>query len=115
MKPTLKVFLMTVLSFLISTVATLDKFNIWFVVLVTVAFAGEYAAKNYWFPSNSPEGQVYWKDILSGLFLAVCASLNALGASLLLGTIFTAHILWITVIGAIAAYFTKTLPQGTKM
>jgi len=114
MKPTLKVFLMTIASFLITTIATLASFNAWYVVIVTVAFALEYAAKNYWFPSVSPEGTLYWQDIVSGLVLAIIAGLNGLAASLLLGTEFTAHLLWISVVGAIAAYFTKTVSQGTK-
>jgi hypothetical protein len=114
MNRTLKVFLMAVASFVITTIATLATFNVWYVVLVTGAFALEYAVKNYWFPSNSPEGQLYWKDILSGLVLAVCAGLNVLGANLLTGTEFSAALLWSTVVGAIVIYFTKTIPQGAK-
>lgn len=114
MKPSIKVFIMTVVSFLISTVATLESFNIWFVVLTTAAFAGEYAAKNYWFPSTSPAGQLYWKDILSGLFLALLTAVNGLAASLITGVEFTGQILWVTVIGAIVAYFTKTVSSGVK-
>jgi len=114
MKPSLKIFFMAVIGAMITTISTLATFNVWYVVLVTGAFALEYAVKNYFFPSNSPEGQVYWKDLLSGLFLAVCMALNVLGANLLTGTEFSAAVLWTTVIGAIVGYFTKTVPQGIK-
>ena len=114
MKSTWKVFIMTVVGFLITTVSTLEVFNVWYVVLVTGAFALEYAVKNRWFPSTSPEGTVMWKDLLSGLFLAVCMAVNVLGANLLTGTEFSAAVLWTTVIGAVAGYFTKTVAQGVK-
>ena len=114
MNSTLKVFLMTVMGFLITTISTLETFNIWFVVLVTVAFAGEYAVKNYLFPSTSPGGLVYWKDILSGLALAVFMALNVLGANLLTGTEFSLAVFWSTVVGAVGVYFTKTVSQGVK-
>jgi hypothetical protein len=114
MKPTWKVFLMAVIGFLVTTVSVLQDFNFWYVALVTVAFAGEYALKNYLFPSTSPEGQVYWKDIVSGLFLAVCMALNVLGANLLTGTEFSLTVFWTVIIGAVVGYFTKTVPQGVK-
>ncbi len=110
----LKVFLMAVIGFLITTVSTLDAFNIWYVVLVTVAFAGTYAVKNYFLPSDSAEGAVKWKDILSGLIIAVCMAISNLAATLITGIDFSAQVLWITVIGAVVGYFTKTIPQGVK-
>ena len=107
-----KVFLMTVIGFLVTTVSTLEVFNFWYVFLITIAFAVEYAVKNYLFPSPSPGGKLFWQDLVSGLILAVCMALNVLGANLLTGTEFSASVLWVTVIGAVVGYFTKTTSQG---
>jgi hypothetical protein len=114
MSKTWKVFLMTVIGFVITTISTVQDFNIWFVAIVTIAFSAEYAVKNYFLPSDSPGGVLYWKDVVSGLILAVCMALNVLGANLLTGTEFSAAVLWTTVLGAVVGYFTKTVPQGVK-
>jgi hypothetical protein len=105
-----KVFIMTVIGFLVTTVSTLEAFNWAYVVLVTGAFALEYAVKNYWFPSTSPGMSLYWKDILSGLLLAILLSVNSYAASLILpdAPAFNLHILWVTFVGAIVGYFGKT-------
>ena len=114
MKPSLKVFLMAVFGFLITTVSTLQQFNAWYVVIVTVCFAGEYALKNYFLPSTSPEGTLFWQDIISGLVLAVLMGFNNLAASLLTGVALSWAVVWSTVSGAVVGYFTKTVASGQK-
>lgn len=115
MKSWTKVFLMAVVGFLITTISTLENFNIWYVVLTTGVFAVTYWLKNKFLPSDSEEGIANWKDIVSGLLVAVCMAISILAADLLTGTAFSAHVLWITVLGAVTGYFTKTIPQGAQV
>ena len=114
MNAKVKVFIMAVIGFIVTAFSVMGNFNLWYLLIVTVAFALEYAAKNFFFPSTSPTGQVMWKDLLSGLILAVCMALNVFGANLLLGIEFSAHALWVAVVGAVVGYFTKTVSQGQK-
>lgn len=115
MKSSLKVFIMSVIGFLVTTLSTLEDFNFWYVVITTVVFASGYAVKNYLMPSDSAEGVVNWKNILSGLIIAVNMALSNLAAILLTGSEFSFHVFWITVVGAVVGYFTKTIPQGEQL
>lgn len=114
MKANWKVFIMTVIGFLVTTISTLQDLNAWYVVLVTLAFAGEYALTNFWFPSTPDGNVVYWKNIVKGLVLSVLLAVNSYAASLILPDApeFSAKILWSVLIGAFAGYFTKTIPAN---
>ncbi len=114
MKPSLKVFIMSVIGFLVATISTLSDFNAAYVAIVTVVFAATYWLKNYFMPSDSGEGVANWKDILSGVIIAVCMALSNLAATILTGADLSVQILWTTVVGAVIGYFTKTIPQGEK-
>lgn len=114
MKPSLKVFIMSVIGFVVTTVSMLEAFSFPYVAIVTMVFAVSYWLKNYFMPSDSGEGVANWKDILSGIIIAVNMALSNLAATLLTGTEFSMQVLWVTIAGAVIGYFTKTVPQGAK-
>jgi len=105
---------MAVIGSLVTTLSMLTNFNAAYVAIVTVVFAAQYWVKNYFMPSESEEGVLLWKDIVSGLIIAVCMGLSNLAATFLTGTEFSFTILWTTIIGSVIGYFTKTVPQGAK-
>jgi len=115
MNSKLKVFIMAVIGFVVTWLSTAQEFNLAQTLLMTVSFAGTYAIKNFFMPSDSPEGQVFWKDIVSGVVIALCMALSNLAATLLPGVEFSWPVLWTTIVGAVVGYFTKTLAQGKKV
>jgi hypothetical protein len=110
----LKVFVMALAGFLFTTIATLQRFDLIYVGVVTLVFAGGYATKNFFYPSISAEGEFSWRDLVSGLIVAVTMGLSQLAAMLATDTAFTWQILWSMMLAALTTYFTKTLPQGFK-
>ena len=106
---------MAVIGFVVTWLSTTQDFNFAQVALMTLAFAGTYAIKNFFMPSDSPEGSVFWKDIVSGAVIALCMALSNLAGTLIPGVEFSWPVFWTTVIGAVVGYFTKTLAQGQKV
>jgi hypothetical protein len=116
MNAKLKIFVMAVIGFVVTTLSTIEVFDLAYVALVTVSFALTYALKNLWFPSNSNEGSVVWKDIVSGVILAVSMALSTYAAAIILPEVeFSFKVMWMNVIGAVVGYFTKTVAQGQKV
>ena len=114
MSAKLKIFLMAVIGFVVAMLTTIETFNIAYILIVTVVFSATYAVKNFFLPSDSSEGVANWKDIVSGIIIAVCAALSTFAANLLTDVDFSWKILGVTIIGAVVGYFTKTIPQGVK-
>jgi ABC-type uncharacterized transport system permease subunit len=102
-------------ALLFAVVGTLPVWNLWFSIIVAVVFTGGYAIKNKWLPSNSPEGELNGRDIVSGLFLAIVMGLSDLVASSITGEPLTGKMVAITISGIIVQYFTKTISTGTKL
>jgi len=112
MSSNLKIFVMALAGFVFTTIATLQRFDIMYVLVVTLVFAGGYAVKNFFYPSISAEGQFTWRDLLSGLIMALTMGLSQIAAQWTTNTPFTWQIVWSMMLAALTTYFTKTLPQG---
>lgn len=115
MKAKTKSILMFIGALLFAIAGTLPVWDIWFSACVAVVFTGGYAIKNKWLPSNSPEGELNGRDIVSGLFLAIVMALSNLVAGYVTGTHLTGQIFAITISGAVVQYITKTISTGTKL
>jgi hypothetical protein len=111
MSTKVKIFLMALVGFIATTLSTLDVFNVWYVAITTVAFVLMYAGKNWLLPSTSPEGTVNWRDILSGVIMAVSMALSSGVTSFLVEGQLNWHALWVAVAGAVVGYFSKTMVQ----
>ena len=114
MKNTIKGLIMAVVGFLAATIADLEVVNWAYVGITTVGFTLMYLAKNFFLPSNSDEGGFNWRDALNGVLIAVSMALSNFAAVLLTVETLDWKQLGVSVLGAVAGYFIKTVPQGKK-
>jgi hypothetical protein len=115
MKSGWKVFLMALAAFVFTTIATISNFSWPYVAIVTIVFTGGYAVKNWLMPSTSPEGTLNWRDIVSGIIVALCAALADYAGTLMTDVLFTWQALWAAIASGVMIYFTKTLPAGVRI
>jgi uncharacterized membrane protein len=106
-----KGLIMAIIGFVATTIGTLDPFNLSYIIIASVAFTLIYFGKNYWLPSTSEAGEINWRDIVSGLIIAVGMAISSFSASIILTGVVDWKALFIAVIGAVVGYFGKTIPQ----
>jgi hypothetical protein len=110
MSTTLKGFITAVIAFIVTAVSSqlTTGINVWYIVIATVAYTLWYLGKNALLPSISLFGTIDLRDLLSGLLLAVGATISSSLASIITAGTVNWHELGITVLGAVIAYL------GTK-
>ena len=81
-------------------------------ILSAVLVGSGYYVKNYLLPSNSTEGSLTWRDILSGVLLAVIAGLSDSISSLVINGVIVWSLLGKTVLTVTITYFTTTFFSG---
>jgi uncharacterized membrane protein YvlD (DUF360 family) len=105
-----KGLIMALIGFIATMLSDLESFNVWYVVIATVAFILIYVAKNAVYPSTSQIG-LNIRDLISGLMIAVGMAISSFAASIItLGSV-DWHALWLAVVGAVVGYFVKTVPS----
>ena len=116
MKATLKVFIMALVGFLATTIAQINPVDWWYVLIATVAFVLMYIPKNILMPSDSDPNTLSAKDILSGVLMAISMAISSVIGSVIVNGGIDWHLLWVSVIGAVVGYITKTFFQpGLKI
>lgn len=107
-----KGLIMAIVGFIATTLSDLETFNAAYVVIATISFTLIYIAKNAIFPSMSALG-LDFRDIVSGLILAVGMGLSSYVAQILTGG-FTWGTFWLAISGAVIGYITKTGVSKSK-
>lgn len=82
--------------------------------IVGITFAGTmlvYIAKNVLWPSQSKPGDLDWRDVISGLIMAVGSALSNWGATAAVGEAINWGSLWTLVISVTVGYLVKTFAQ----
>ena len=93
---------------------------VWATTIITMAVVGgSYFIKNYWVPSNSPQGTLSFVDALCGLTLAILAGIGNSISSLVVSGIVVWSLLLKTIItvgGTYlgATYFSGSTPQDSQ-
>jgi hypothetical protein len=86
---------------------------VWISTILSAVLVGVgYYVKNYLLPSNSIEGSLTWRDILSGVLLAVVAGLSDSISSLIVNGVIVWPLLGKTVLTVTITYFTATFFSG---
>lgn len=86
---------------------------VWAAVITTAICTGiPYYVKNYLMPSTSAQGQLNWKDALSAVILAVCASVSNSIADLVINGAIDFVALKNIVIGVLGTYLSTTYFTG---
>ena len=107
-----KLFLMALVGFLASVISTqTGGVNWWYVLITTGAFVLLYIPKNIWLPSDSDPGTLSFKDIISGLFIAISMAISSGIGMIITNSGVNWRELGLAVIGAVLGYFIKTVPQ----
>lgn len=90
--------------------------TVWAGVIITSICLGiGYFVKNYLMPSDAPEGQLGWKEIVSALILAVIAAVSASITDLVSSGTVNWGLLLKTVGTAVLTYITTTFFAGQKV
>jgi len=107
-----KGLIMGLVGFIATTLSDLETMNFAYILISSIGFAVVYIGKNYALPSISAIG-IDFRDIISGLILAVGMALSSAAAQVL--TIgFEWNTLLIAVSGAVVGYITKTVSTNSK-
>lgn len=89
---------------------------VWPVVITTAVLSGiAYYVKNYLAPSGSGEGVLNWKDILSGLILAVVAGMSDSITQWITNDVIDWSLAAKTAGSLIVTYFVTTFFSGHKL
>lgn len=119
MKEKWKVFVMAVVGFVATLISTAGNggVNWWYIVLATVAFVGLYIVKNWLWPATSDEGTFDWRDIVSGVLIAVFMAVSSYASNWVVtgSAVPNWHELWMAVVAAVTGYFSKAFAQGDKV
>jgi len=81
-------------------------------IIVTLCVGVGYYIKNYLMPSDSVEGQLNWKNIVSALILAVLAAVSDSVVNLVANGAVNWGLLWTTVTSVVVTYLGTTFFQG---
>jgi hypothetical protein len=81
-------------------------------IILTVCVGISYYIKNYLMPSDSIEGQLNWKNIISALILAIVTGLTDSIASLVVNGVINWGLLWTTVTSVVVTYLGTTFFSG---
>lgn len=105
----LKNFIMAMVALIASLIADAQEI-VWSIVWITVSGnALIYFAKNFWLPSTSGKGKFNWRDVSSGLIMAVGTAISSGAASFIIEGSINWPMLGKTVLGVIIGYVAKTL------
>lgn len=106
----LKGLIMTIVAFLASYIGDNIEAGVnWpYVIISTFGISIVYVGKNAWFQSDSPVGTINWKDILSGLILAIGTAITSYAASIITTGVIDWKALLAAVVSVIIGYFGKT-------
>lgn len=109
---------MTVVSLLatfISSSGFPETAQQWYVLAITVAgVVITYVAKNWIAPSTSSLGGLNFKDMISGIVLAIGATFSSYIATLATSVDFAWDDLWKLTLSVLLGYFSKTIFQKPK-
>jgi hypothetical protein len=81
-------------------------------IISAICVGASYFVKNYLMPSDSTQGTLTWKDILSGVLLSVVAAIGDSVSSLVINGVIAWSLLGKTVISVAITYFTTTFFSG---
>jgi magnesium-transporting ATPase (P-type) len=81
-------------------------------IILTICVGITYYVKNYLSPSDSPEGQLNWKNIISALILAVATGVSDSIATLIVNGTLNWGLLWTTVSSVVVTYLGTTFFSG---
>jgi hypothetical protein len=88
---------------------------VWAVVIITTVCAGiGYYVKNYFMPSNSIEGELTLKDMISAIALAICVAVPNSIAEIVINGVIDWEAMLQVVIGVITPYLGTTYFVGQK-
>jgi magnesium-transporting ATPase (P-type) len=88
---------------------------VWAVTFVTMFLVGaQYYVKNYFLPSDSLEGSVNRKDVVSTILLAIIAGLSDTIGQFIVNGVIILPIVGKTVLSVIVTYFTTSFFSGAK-
>lgn len=108
MKTFWKGLIMALVAFIASTVHDLEVLNFAYIGITSGAFIILYFAKNWLMPSNSDGNNLNWRDILSGVLIAISMAISSIAGSIITLGFVDWKAFGVAIVSAIVGYFTKT-------
>ena len=102
---------MAIVGFVATTIADLEVINWAYVGIATLGFTVIYVAKNFFMPSDSDPGTINWRDLVSGLIVAMGMAISSFAASIITLGFIDWKALGLAVLYAVIGYFGKTIPS----
>lgn len=111
-----KGLIMAIVAFIASYIGDNIEAGIqWSYVLIsTLGIVLAYLGKNAWFKSDSPQWWLNYKDVISGLLLAIGTMISSSVASLIVEGAVDWSALWKAVLAVVIGYFAKTFTSKSK-
>jgi hypothetical protein len=81
-------------------------------IISAICVGAGYFVKNYLIPSDSTQGTLTWKDVLSGVLLTIVAAIGDSISSLVINGVILWSLLGKTVVSVAITYFTTTFFSG---
>jgi len=113
----IKGLIMAVVAFIASTLSdqlSTGPINWIYVGITSVGIVITYLAKNAFIQSKSPLGSADWRDLLSGLLMAIGTAISAYSAQLITIGHLDTKALVIAIVSAVCGYFAKTLGSNSQ-